>query len=65
MINSDLPNACTHLCSLCSEDEDTRGEDEGECEAGGDRVALQVEEERREDIGRLKFMAFSVSIKST
>ena len=49
----DLP---THLCSLRGEYEDARGEHERECEAGGDRVALQVEEERREDVRRLQFM---------
>ena len=49
----DLP---THLCGLRGEDEDARGEHEGECEAGRDGVAFQVEEERREDVRRLKFM---------
>ena len=52
-VRADLP---THLCGLRGEDEDARCEHEGEGEAGGDRVALQVEEERREDVRRLQSM---------
>ena len=54
----DLP---THLCGLRDEYEDARCEHERECEAGGDGVALQVEEERREDVGRLQFMGIQCS----
>ena len=53
IVIADLP---THLCGLRGEYEDARCEHEGECEPGGDGVALQVEEERREDVGRLQSM---------
>ena len=44
----------TSLRGLCGEYEDAGGEDEREGEAGGDGVALEVEEERRENVGRLE-----------
>ena len=44
----------TSLRGLCGEYEDAGGEHEREGEAGGDGVALEVEEERRENVGRLE-----------
>ena len=51
------------LRGLCGEYEDAGGEHEREGEAGGDGVALEVEEERREHVGRLK-KSDEVKVKS-
>ena len=45
----------TSLGGLCGEDKDAGGEHEREGESRGDGVALEVEEERCEHVGRLKF----------
>ena len=50
------------LCAFCGEDEYSGSEDEGEGEAGGDGVALQVEQERGEHVGRLKYSQVIISI---
>ena len=50
------------LGAFDGEDEDSGSEDEGEGEAGGHGVALQVEQERGEHVGRLQCNQNSSSI---